>query len=81
MIRSVQVSVALNMMMTCRLTIALDVIRLHKLAKLLRRPPSRVVSRDMNTLTALLALLVVWKHSLLSWADALDPGLGNALHG
>lgn len=81
MIRSVPVSAALNEVVTSRHTIAFDVIRFHKLAQLLRRPPSRIVSRDMNALTALLALLMIRKHSLLSWADALDPCLSNALHG
>ena len=81
MIRSVAVSVALKETTKCRLTIALDVIRFHKLAILLVRPPSRVVGSNVNTLPTLLAFLVVWKHSLLPWTDALDPGLSNALHG
>lgn len=81
MIRSVPVSDVFNEAMPCRLTIALDVIRLYKLAKLLIRPPFRVVGSNVNALSALLAFLVVREHSLLSWADALDPGFSNALHG
>ena len=80
MIRSVPVSATLNEVVTSRLTIAFDMIRFHKLAKFLRRPPSRVVGRDVHALTTLLAFLVVRKHGLLPWADALDPSLSNALH-
>ena len=81
MIRSVPVSVALNEEVPCRLTIALDVIRLDKLAKLLIRPPFRVVGRNVNALPALLAFLVVREHCLLPWTDAVDPGLSNTLYG
>ena len=81
MIRSVPVSVALNEEVPCRFTIALDVIRFYKLAELLIRPPLRIVGRDVNALPALLTFLVVRKHSLLSRADALDPGLSKALYG
>ena len=81
MIRSVPVSDVIKEAMPCRLTIALDVVRFYEFAKLLIRPPFRVVGSNVNALSALLAFLVVREHSLLSWADALDPGLCNALHG
>ena len=81
MIRSAQVSDALKDVDSCRLTIALDMIRFYKFAHLLIRPPFWVVGRNVNALPALLTFLVVRKHSLLSRADALDPGLSKALHG
>jgi hypothetical protein len=81
LIRSVPISAALRAVVTCWLTITLDVIGFNKFAKLLIRPPFRVVGRNVNALPTLLAFLVVRKHSLLSWADAFDPGLSNALHG